>query len=36
MGACGDAPVVLHNNKEMLSWMTPDKLDRLIDGLKDK
>ena len=36
MGACGDAPVVLHNNKEMLSWMTPDKLDRLIDELKDK
>jgi NADH-quinone oxidoreductase subunit E len=36
MGACGDAPVVLHNIKEMLSWMTPDKLDRLIDGLKDK
>jgi NADH-quinone oxidoreductase subunit E len=36
MGACGDAPVVLHNNKEMLSWMTPDKLDRLIDEFKDK
>lgn len=34
MGACGDAPVVLHNNKTMLSWMTPDKLDRLIDELK--
>ena len=36
MGACGDAPVMLHNNKTMLSWMTPDKLDRLIDGLKRK
>lgn len=36
MGACGDAPVVLHNNKKMLSWMTPEKLDRLIDELKTK
>ena len=36
MGACGDAPVVLHNNKTMLSWMTPEKLDRLIDELKTK
>jgi NADH-quinone oxidoreductase subunit E len=36
MGACGDAPVMLHNNKAMLSWMTPDKLDRLIDELKRK
>jgi NADH-quinone oxidoreductase subunit E len=34
MGACGDAPVMLHNNKKMLSWMTPEKLDRLIDELK--
>jgi NADH-quinone oxidoreductase subunit E len=36
MGACGDAPVVLHNNKKMLSWMTPEKLERLIDELKSK
>ncbi|MBI4206230.1 MAG: NADH-quinone oxidoreductase subunit NuoE [Betaproteobacteria bacterium] len=36
MGACGDAPVVLHNNKKMLSWMTPEKLDQLIDELKNK
>jgi NADH-quinone oxidoreductase subunit E len=36
MGACGDAPVVLHNNKRMLSWMTPGKLDRLIDELTGK
>ena len=36
MGACGDAPVVLHNNKKMLSWMTPESLDRLIDELKGK
>ncbi|HEX6003659.1 MAG TPA: NADH-quinone oxidoreductase subunit NuoE [Burkholderiales bacterium] len=34
MGACGDAPVVLHNNKQMLSWMTPEKLDALIEELK--
>ncbi|HET9663738.1 MAG TPA: NADH-quinone oxidoreductase subunit NuoE [Burkholderiales bacterium] len=36
MGACGDAPVLLHNNKRMLSWMTPEKLDRLIEELKSK
>jgi NADH-quinone oxidoreductase subunit E len=36
MGACGDAPVVLHNNKKMLSWMTPEKLDQLIAELKSK
>jgi NADH-quinone oxidoreductase subunit E len=29
-GACGDAPVVLVNNKKMLSFMTPEKLDQLI------
>jgi NADH-quinone oxidoreductase subunit E len=34
MGACGDAPVMLHNNKKMLSWMTPEKLDQLINELK--
>jgi NADH-quinone oxidoreductase subunit E len=34
MGACGDAPVVLHNNKQMLSWMKPEKLDALLDELK--
>jgi NADH-quinone oxidoreductase subunit E len=31
MGACGDAPVILMNNKTMLSWMTSDKIDALID-----
>jgi NADH-quinone oxidoreductase subunit E len=36
MGACGDAPVVLHNNKKMLSWMTPEKLDQLIGELKSR
>jgi NADH-quinone oxidoreductase subunit E len=32
-GACGDAPVVLVNNKRMCSWMQPDKLDGLIAEL---
>lgn len=31
LGACGDAPVILMNNKKMLSWMTPEKIDALID-----
>ena len=30
MGACGDAPVLLVNNKRMCSTMHPDKLDALI------
>lgn len=33
LGACGDAPVCLHNGKKMLSFMTPDKLDALIQEL---
>ena len=32
LGACGDAPVLLMNNKKMLCAMTPEKLD---DFLKD-
>ena len=31
LGACGDAPVILLNNKTMLSWMTPDRIDALIE-----
>jgi NADH-quinone oxidoreductase subunit E len=31
-GACGDAPVMLVNNKTMLSFMSPDKIDELIAG----
>ena len=31
LGACGDAPVILLNNKTMLSWMTPEKIDALIE-----
>lgn len=34
MGACGDAPVLLVNNKRMESFMTDEKLDALIDELK--
>ena len=33
-GACGDAPVMLLNNKKMLSFMTPDKIDKLIAEAK--
>jgi NADH-quinone oxidoreductase subunit E len=34
MGACGDAPVVLQNNKKMLCAMTTDKIDQLVAALK--
>ena len=34
MGACGDAPVVLVNNKRMLCAMTPAKLDEFIKEAK--
>ncbi len=34
MGACGDAPVLLVNNKRMCSWMTNDKIDALVEELK--
>ena len=33
-GACADAPVMLVNNKTMLSFMTPEKLDGWIRELK--
>ncbi|HUN91652.1 MAG TPA: NADH-quinone oxidoreductase subunit NuoE [Burkholderiaceae bacterium] len=33
LGACGDAPVLLVNNKRMCSLMSDDKLDALIDEL---
>jgi NADH-quinone oxidoreductase subunit E len=32
-GACGDAPVVLVNNKRLCSWMKPEALDGLIAEL---
>jgi NADH-quinone oxidoreductase subunit E len=34
MGACGDAPVVLVNNKRMESFMSDDKLDALLERLR--
>ncbi len=34
MGACGDAPVLLVNNKRMCGCMTRDKLDQLLAELK--
>lgn len=33
MGACGDAPVLLHNNHSMCSHMSTDKIDALISDL---
>jgi NADH-quinone oxidoreductase subunit E len=32
-GACGDAPVLLVNNKTMKSFMTPEALDRYLSEL---
>jgi len=34
MGACAMAPVLLVNNKKMLDYMSKEKLDQLIEGLK--
>lgn len=34
LGACADAPVMLVNDVNMCSFMSNDKLDQLIDGLK--
>ncbi|QJR16080.1 NADH-quinone oxidoreductase subunit NuoE [Usitatibacter palustris] len=34
MGACGDAPVLIVNNKRMCSFMSHEKLDKLIEELK--
>jgi NADH-quinone oxidoreductase subunit E len=34
MGACGDAPVVIVNDREMRCAMTPDALDKMIAELK--
>ena len=32
-GACGDAPVILHNNRKMLVGMTSAKIDELLTEL---
>ena len=34
LGACADSPVRLVNDRTMCSFMSNDKLDQLIDGLK--
>jgi NADH-quinone oxidoreductase subunit E len=34
LGACADSPVMLVNDRTMCSFMSQDKLDQLIDGLK--
>jgi NADH-quinone oxidoreductase subunit E len=34
MGACGDAPVLLVNNKNMCSLMSNDRIDALVEELK--
>jgi len=34
MGACGDAPVLLMNNKRMCSYMTTEAIDKLLAELK--
>ena len=34
LGACADSPVMLVNDRIMCSFMTNDKLDQLVDGLR--
>ena len=34
LGACGDAPVLLVNNKRMCSFMGTERLDALVDELR--
>jgi len=36
MGACGDAPVMLVNNKRMCSHMSNEKIDALLDELNEE
>ena len=33
MGACGDAPVLLVNNKRMCSFMSNEQIDQLLEEL---
>ena len=35
MGACGDAPVLIVNDRRMCSFMSDAKLDELVDELRD-
>lgn len=34
MGACGDAPVMIVNNKRMCSFMLPEEIDKLLSECK--
>jgi len=34
LGACADAPVMLVNDRQMLSFMSKERLDELVDTLK--
>jgi len=34
MGACADAPVLLVNDRTMCSYMSNDKIDQLVAGLR--
>ena len=36
LGACADAPVMLLNDREILSFMGPERLDELIDTLSSQ
>ena len=34
LGACADAPVMLVNDRDMLSFMQPERLDALLDDMR--
>jgi NADH-quinone oxidoreductase subunit E len=34
LGACADAPVMLVNDRQMLSFMSPERLDELVELLQ--
>ena len=34
LGACADAPVMLVNDRQMVSYMSPERIDDLVDTLK--
>jgi NADH-quinone oxidoreductase subunit E len=34
LGACADSPVLLVNDRSMCSFMTSEKIDQLVDGLR--
>jgi NADH-quinone oxidoreductase subunit E len=36
LGACADAPVMLVNDRQMVSFMSPDRLDELVQQLKNE